>query len=61
MVRQRLQADLGKVVLQLFRDGLDTIEIAQRLRILKPNGKPTEAKVQELLWQARAEEKGRSG
>jgi hypothetical protein len=47
----------GDVVLRMFRNGNDTLQIAERLHIHKPSGRPDEAQVCDILWAARARER----
>lgn len=54
---ERTQAELGRVILRMFRSGADTLDIARRLRIMKQNGRPNEARVCDMLHAARAAER----
>lgn len=57
MIVERAKVELGDAVLRMFRAGADTLEIADRLRIFKRDGRPNEAKVCGLLYEARRREK----
>lgn len=57
MIVERSGSELGLSVLRMFRAGADTLEIADRLRIFKQDGRPNEAKVCDLLYEARRREK----
>ena len=45
--------DIARSCLALFRAGNDTLAIAKMLRINKPDGSPNEARVVDLLDEAR--------
>lgn len=57
MIISRFNETLGPVAFRLSCDGLNSTQIAERLRILKPNGQPNEFKVRNMLHNVRAAER----